>query len=423
MAKSNSLRDRLLANSKQAIDSARSATPGVSSQSGAVWLPVAEILADPDQPRIHLDDGAMTRLVESIRAIGLVEPIVVEPLRSDERVGGKRFRCISGHRRLKAHEILGLPEIHATIARATLDASRRFVHEIAANEAREEHTDFERAQFMTRLFADRLRAEKSEAHDALDRVRKIVNRAFNELDRNGAFGAESTRAVEACETALREIGERRNLRWYHRWGLPLLALTGAPRAAAINGLDARRALALGKVVARGEALGVAETDVDELARRIAERLQAHDVPHREVVAFTRELIETIEIEKAITGRVNAIVDRFVGGAVVERTETRSRSSRRSAHSEEGGATPPDVVALRERVEGLLARWSATIPPRDRGVRRSAAVPIADLVATASASSGREAERLVRALVAADRALAAFLTARDEGNEEGSGFPQ
>ncbi len=76
------LKDALLQNSKAAVTSGRSATAGVSDQTGFVWLPLAEIQPDPEQPRTHIDEAALRQLAESIRALGQIEPILVQPLRA-----------------------------------------------------------------------------------------------------------------------------------------------------------------------------------------------------------------------------------------------------------------------------------------------------------------------------------------------------
>jgi ParB/RepB/Spo0J family partition protein len=210
MAKTKNLREALLGSSKSAIEAGRSSVAGVADSAGAVWLPVADIAPDPDQPRTHYDEAAMRALAESIAALGQIEPIVVQALGAAERAShdGRRYRCLSGHRRLRAHESLGLSEIRATVVRERLSESDRFRHEIASNEVREDHTDFDRARFMALVFAEALGAEGDDAART-ERVKYVVNRAFNELDRAGELSAESAEAVATCERALAGRGERR----------------------------------------------------------------------------------------------------------------------------------------------------------------------------------------------------------------------
>jgi ParB/RepB/Spo0J family partition protein len=409
MANTKRLREALLTSSKRAVQSGRSAAPGVGEHSGAVWLPVAEILPDEAQPRTHIDDEALAKLVESIRSIGQVEPILVEPLRGEAAPGGKRFRCLSGHRRLRAHEVLGLAEIKATIVREELGAAERLVHEIAANEAREDHTDFDRARFLTRVFADRLAIGGTD-EERLERVRYLVNRAYNELDRTGAFRAESAEIVTNCEEALRAIGERRNLRWYHRWGLPLLALRGAARDAAVSGLDARRTLAIARLAPKGKASAAGERVVAELAAIVAKL----NIPGRDVASAVKELGAAFESGGPDGERVRAILDALARGG--DRDDAPLDVAEPSAAPRLPGTKRTRSTAdapLRQRVEALANEWMVTVRGRATGRKGRAATPVLELLASLPASAGPRLERLVRALETADRELAAILAAPSE----------
>lgn len=386
MANTKNLRDALLGRSKAAIDAGRSSAPGVADQSGAVWLPLAEIAPDPDQPRTHYDEAAMRQLCDSIKAVGQIEPILVQPLRATERAttSDRRFRCLSGHRRLRAHELLGLTEIKATVVREELSPSERLMHEVAANEAREDHTDFDRARFMATLFANALGDAAPAGEPARsEHVKRLVNRAFNEHDRAGGFTTESGAFVAAFEEALRAVGERRNLRWFHRWGLPLLALKGAAREVAMDGLDARRSLALAPLAGRDDAL----------VRRLATAARAHHVAHRDFAAAVRRAISLVESNSASPERVDRLLADLVG-ADDEAATPATASARRAGRSTD--ATP----ALGARAAALADRWSVRV----RGSRAKAA-PLDSLVAELADRDPRALERFVDAVERADRLLA------------------
>jgi ParB family transcriptional regulator, chromosome partitioning protein len=77
-------------------------------------LPLSSISPNPRQPRISFDEEAMTELVDSIREVGLLQPIVVRPL------GGARFELVMGGRRWRAAQQAGLEQIPA-IVRETAD--------------------------------------------------------------------------------------------------------------------------------------------------------------------------------------------------------------------------------------------------------------------------------------------------------------
>lgn len=78
-------------------------------------IPVARVVPSPYQPRRDIQPEAVAELAESIRAEGLLQPIVV-------RMDGEQFQLIAGERRLRAFEKLGVKLIPARIIEAS-DAS------------------------------------------------------------------------------------------------------------------------------------------------------------------------------------------------------------------------------------------------------------------------------------------------------------
>jgi ParB family chromosome partitioning protein len=83
---------------------------------------VAEALIDPNpwQPRSHVHDADLAELADSIRAHGLVQPIVV-------RATGDRYQLIAGQRRLAAARRLGWGRVAVRV----LDVDDRQMSEIA----------------------------------------------------------------------------------------------------------------------------------------------------------------------------------------------------------------------------------------------------------------------------------------------------
>jgi ParB family chromosome partitioning protein len=84
--------------------------------SGAYFqeLPIASVTPNPRQPRQVFDEEALDELVDSIREVGLLQPVVVR------EVPGGRYELVMGERRLRASQRAGLSEIPA-IVRATAD--------------------------------------------------------------------------------------------------------------------------------------------------------------------------------------------------------------------------------------------------------------------------------------------------------------
>lgn len=72
-------------------------------------LPVELIEANPFQPRSVFDEESLLELVQSIRELGIVQPVTVRKMGSD------KFQLISGERRFRAAQIVGMTEIPAYI--------------------------------------------------------------------------------------------------------------------------------------------------------------------------------------------------------------------------------------------------------------------------------------------------------------------
>lgn len=77
-------------------------------------LPLDSISPNPRQPRTVFDEEAMNELVESIREVGMLQPIVVRPM------GGSRFELVMGERRWRAAQQAAVETIPA-IVRETAD--------------------------------------------------------------------------------------------------------------------------------------------------------------------------------------------------------------------------------------------------------------------------------------------------------------
>ncbi|WP_164155442.1 ParB/RepB/Spo0J family partition protein [Sandarakinorhabdus rubra] len=84
------------------------AAPPPVNAPGVVQLPVADIMPNPAQPRRNFDDDAMAELVTSVRAHGILQPILVRP-------HGGRHQIIAGERRWRAAQSAGLHEMPVVV--------------------------------------------------------------------------------------------------------------------------------------------------------------------------------------------------------------------------------------------------------------------------------------------------------------------
>lgn len=77
--------------------------------SGSRELALTDISANPFQPRKRFDDEAIKELAASIRANGVLQPILVR------RFGAEEYQLVAGERRLRAASLAGLERIPAVI--------------------------------------------------------------------------------------------------------------------------------------------------------------------------------------------------------------------------------------------------------------------------------------------------------------------
>jgi ParB family chromosome partitioning protein len=82
-------------------------------------VPVTRITPNPRQPRTVFDEEALAELVHSVREIGVLQPVVVRPVGSDE--DGPRYELVMGERRWRATQEAGLEAIPAIIRETTDD--------------------------------------------------------------------------------------------------------------------------------------------------------------------------------------------------------------------------------------------------------------------------------------------------------------
>jgi ParB family chromosome partitioning protein len=71
-------------------------------------IPLTSIVPNPKQPRVEFDPQALEELAESIRAQGVLQPVLVRP-------AGEGFQLVAGERRFRAAERLGLQTIPAIV--------------------------------------------------------------------------------------------------------------------------------------------------------------------------------------------------------------------------------------------------------------------------------------------------------------------
>lgn len=137
--------DALLGADTHTLDQVGQATTLVSAPS---TLRIAQLQAGKYQPRTRMDEGALAELAVSIRAQGIMQPILVRPL--DALKG--QYEIIAGERRFRAAQLAGLTEVPVLVK----DVADQHAAAMALieNIQREDLNPLEEAQGVKRLIEE-----------------------------------------------------------------------------------------------------------------------------------------------------------------------------------------------------------------------------------------------------------------------------
>ncbi|TCP12997.1 chromosome segregation DNA-binding protein [Crenobacter luteus] len=106
-------------------------------------LAVSAIRPGKYQPRSHMDEAALAELADSIRAQGIIQPVVVR------EVDLGRYELIAGERRWRASQLAGLAELPAVVRQVSDEAALAMA--LIENIQRQELDPLEEAQGLKRL--------------------------------------------------------------------------------------------------------------------------------------------------------------------------------------------------------------------------------------------------------------------------------
>ncbi|CAM3750681.1 ParB/RepB/Spo0J family partition protein [Paracidovorax anthurii] len=120
---------------------------GASASGAPATLLLDDMVPGIYQPRTRMDEGALYELAESIKAQGIMQPILVRRLAQGENAG--RYEIIAGERRFRAARIAGLAEV-PVLVRDVPDESAAAMA-LIENIQREDLNPLEEAQGLARL--------------------------------------------------------------------------------------------------------------------------------------------------------------------------------------------------------------------------------------------------------------------------------
>lgn len=127
---------------------------------------ISQIIANPFQPRVEFDEGALNELAESIKVHGIIQPITVR------KIGYEKYEIISGERRTRASILAGLTKIPAYIRLA--DDQQMLEMALIENIQRENLNAIEIALSYKRLL-DECNLKQEELGERVGKQRSTVN--------------------------------------------------------------------------------------------------------------------------------------------------------------------------------------------------------------------------------------------------------
>jgi ParB family transcriptional regulator, chromosome partitioning protein len=164
-------------------------------------VPVAQLRPGKYQPRTHMNGESLAELAESIKAQGVMQPILVRPLAED------LFEIIAGERRFRASQLAGLVEVPVLVKKVPDEAA--LVMALIENIQREDLNPLEEALGVQRLL-DEFGFTHEQAARAIGRSRsatsnllRLLNLAkpVQELLASGQLDMGHARALLALDTA------------------------------------------------------------------------------------------------------------------------------------------------------------------------------------------------------------------------------
>ena len=123
----------------------QSASPGLPAS-----LRLEDMVPGMYQPRTRMDEGALYELAESIKAQGIMQPILVRQLHEGPNAG--KYEIIAGERRFRASRLVGLDAVPVLVRDVPNEAAAAMA--LIENIQREDLNPLEEAQGLQRLIKE-----------------------------------------------------------------------------------------------------------------------------------------------------------------------------------------------------------------------------------------------------------------------------
>ena len=229
-------------------------------------LPLDLLQRGKYQPRIDMRPESLADLAESIKAQGLVQPILVRPLPDRNPGESQRYEIIAGERRWRAAQMAGMTEIPAVIRDVPDEAALAMA--LIENIQREDLNPLEEARALSRLIEE-FGLTHQQAAEAVGRSRAAVSNLV--------------RLMELADE-VKQLLEQRSIEMGH--ARALLSLSSRRQQIEVAGLVAKKSLSVRDTEALVRRLlnplkpepeggsGSRDPDIHRLERELADKLGA-----------------------------------------------------------------------------------------------------------------------------------------------------
>lgn len=228
--------------------------PGAGQEVGGetLELPISEISPNPLQPRTDINDEHIAELADSIRKVGVLQPIIVRP-------DGAHYQIIAGERRWRASKAAGLERVPVRVMATT--ETEALALALIENLQREDLNSIEEARGYRRLI-DEYGMTQSELADRVSKSRSAVTNTLRLLDLpediqellySGKITAGHARAI----LSVVDDDRRRTL----------------SRKCAEEGLSVREAESLAKLLAAGASIHTQRPSTPKSYKVVARKLR------------------------------------------------------------------------------------------------------------------------------------------------------
>lgn len=133
---------------------------------------VSQISPNPKQPRTDIDEQAVSELSDSIKKVGVLQPVIVRPL-------GDGYQIVAGERRWRAARQAGLERLPVRVV--SIGETEALEIALIENLQREDLNPIEEARGYRRLLTDH-QMTQAELADKVSKSRSAVTNALRLLD-------------------------------------------------------------------------------------------------------------------------------------------------------------------------------------------------------------------------------------------------